>query len=258
MGKRILLLLSLLILLIIYTVYTFNYKTILSDDEMANSPLPGLDTTSDSTIMDNIGSIKDKVIGLVSNSEENKSDETTMSSVDTQSNDLVVDEKSENSNIPVEKKDIEVVPEEETVDKNLDASNEELKDEITTEINKEVLQSKINEILSKNKLVFKRRSTNLTDNSLKSVEKISKILKENSNFKVEIAGHTDSRGSAQLNKRISKKRANSVMNLLIKQGVDKSILKAVGYGEDFPIAKDDEDGLSPINRRVEINIIGEN
>ena len=76
-------------------------------------------------------------------------------------------------------------------------------------------------------------------------------------FKIEIAGHTDSRGSDSLNKQISQDRASSVRDVLISLGIDKNRVTAIGYGEEFPIAQDDENGLSEINRRVEFNILGE-
>lgn len=60
-----------------------------------------------------------------------------------------------------------------------------------------------------------------------------------------------------MNKQISQDRALSVANILISKGVDKQRVFAVGYGEEFPIAQDDENGLSEINRRVEFNILGE-
>ena len=79
---------------------------------------------------------------------------------------------------------------------------------------------------------------------------------DNSKLNVEIAGHTDSRGRASLNKEISKDRANSVKSALMLLGVNPKQIKAIGYGEDFPIVKDDAKGLSEINRRVEF-IVGE-
>ncbi|CAM3486554.1 OmpA family protein [Arcobacter aquimarinus] len=121
----------------------------------------------------------------------------------------------------------------------------------------EELQSKINNILLEKKITFERRSTELTADSKSVVEDISKILKEYPTLNFEIAGHTDSRGNDDLNKKISQDRANSVKNLLISFGIDENRIKAVGYGEEFPIAKDDENGLSETNRRVEFNILGE-
>ena len=121
----------------------------------------------------------------------------------------------------------------------------------------EELQSKINNILLERKITFERRSTELTADSKSVVEDISKILKEYPTLNFEIAGHTDSRGNDDLNKKISQDRANSVKNLLISFGIDENRIKAVGYGEEFPIAKDDENGLSETNRRVEFNILGE-
>ena len=121
----------------------------------------------------------------------------------------------------------------------------------------EELQSKINNLLQQRKITFERRSTELTTDSKSVVEDIAKILNEYSTFNLEVAGHTDSRGNDDLNKKISQDRANSVKKLLVSFGVNENRIKAVGYGEEFPIAKDDENGLSEINRRVEFNILGE-
>lgn len=149
-----------------------------------------------------------------------------------------------NENIEI-KEDLKVAKEKE----NDDISN-------VAQNSKEV-QSIINSILSKKKIIFKRRSTTITKDSYISIKEIASVLKENGHIKFEIAGHTDSRGRASLNKRISQDRANSVRVALIALGIEKDRLKAVGYGEEFPIVKDDVDGLSELNRRVEFNIMGE-
>ena len=119
------------------------------------------------------------------------------------------------------------------------------------------VQSTINKLLASKKINFERRSTKITEDSNIVDNEIAKILNENPNFKIEIAGHTDSRGSDSLNKQISQDRASSVREVLISLGIDKNRVTAVGYGEEFPIAQDDENGLSEINRRVEFNILGE-
>jgi outer membrane protein OmpA-like peptidoglycan-associated protein len=72
---------------------------------------------------------------------------------------------------------------------------------------------------------------------------------------VEVIGHTDNVGTAKYNYKLSEKRAETVANYLISNGVDKGRLVVKGVGFDEPISTNDtEDGRSQ-NRRVEINII---
>lgn len=124
-------------------------------------------------------------------------------------------------------------------------------------INNQELQQTINEILKDNKITFERRGTKVVDTSILTIEKIAKLLKNNPKLKVEVSGHTDSRGKSSLNKQISQERASRVREILINFGVDGNRITAVGYGNERPIAQDDENGLSEINRRVEFNILGE-
>lgn len=82
--------------------------------------------------------------------------------------------------------------------------------------------------------------------------------------KVKLEGHTDSKGTDKYNQKLSEKRADAVMNYLIKEGaVNKARISAMGYGESKPIApnltkegKDNPEGRAK-NRRVEILIISE-
>ena len=148
------------------------------------------------------------------------------------------------------------------VNEGLNKENEIKSTNFTQAVVKKVLsateiQENINSILVEKKIAFERKSSIITEDSKSIIEKIANILNENKNFKVEISGHTDSRGEKALNKQISQDRANSVMDALITLGVAKDRLTAIGYGEEFPIAKDDENGLSEINRRVEFKITGE-
>lgn len=143
-----------------------------------------------------------------------------------------------------------IINNEETEQNNQEITN------INNSLKLEDVQLLINNILKDKKINFERKSSIPTEESKNTLQEIAKILNENQTFKVEVAGHTDSRGEASLNKQISQDRANSVKNILISFGIDENRIKAVGYGEEFPIAKDDENGLSEINRRVEF-IIGE-
>ncbi len=145
----------------------------------------------------------------------------------------------------------------------VNSENEQEKDSPTQEIKTKValtpneVQMQINEILAQKKIAFERKSSIITEDTKSSIVQIAKILNKNKTLKVEIAGHTESKCEKALNEKISQDRANSVKDALISLGVESNRLSAIGYGESFPIAKDDENGLSEINRRVEFNILGE-
>ncbi|MFA5083216.1 MAG: OmpA family protein [Hydrogenophilaceae bacterium] len=78
------------------------------------------------------------------------------------------------------------------------------------------------------------------------------FIKGRGNAPVEVAGHTDNRGSDEYNMILSQQRAETVRDYLIAQGVSGDRLTARGYGEEQPIADNitDEGRLS--NRRVEL------
>jgi peptidoglycan-associated lipoprotein len=80
-----------------------------------------------------------------------------------------------------------------------------------------------------------------------SLQGLIKTLDENETIIVELASHTDSRGSDESNDVLSQKRAESVVNYLIDRGIDPERLVAKGYGERVPrrLAKDvTKDGFS--------------
>ena len=93
--------------------------------------------------------------------------------------------------------------------------------------------------------------------SYNELNKLETMLKQNTGMQVEISGHTDSVGPADYNKQLSQRRATAVKNFLTSKGIDARRIKAVGYGEDKPIASNDDnaDGRE-INRRVEFKVLG--
>lgn len=139
-----------------------------------------------------------------------------------------------------------------------DSNNQEENEDDSNKINYTLtlndIQLLINNTLLSDKITFERRSSEPTLSSKIVIEKVAEILNSYSNYKVEVAGHTDSRGNKELNKKISQDRANRVKELLIDFGVDSNRITSIGYGNEKPIAKDDKDGLSEVNRRVEFNL----
>ncbi len=75
----------------------------------------------------------------------------------------------------------------------------------------------------------------LRPESITALEELVQILRDdNPNITIELSAHTDARGSAQFNKELSQKRAQSVVDFLILYGIDAERLTAVGYGKDRP------------------------
>jgi outer membrane protein OmpA-like peptidoglycan-associated protein len=69
-----------------------------------------------------------------------------------------------------------------------------------------------------------------------------------------VAGYTDSTGSEELNQKLSEKRAESVKNALVGEGVNPARITTVGYGESKPVADNDTEAGRQLNRRVTIFI----
>lgn len=86
------------------------------------------------------------------------------------------------------------------------------------------------------------------------LNKIAAIFIENTNYIIEVQGHTDNVGKADYNMRLSDARANSVMNYLINQGVPADRMSAHGYGLTRPMADNSTKEGRALNRRVEFNI----
>ncbi|MBI1767326.1 MAG: PD40 domain-containing protein [Bacteroidetes bacterium] len=89
------------------------------------------------------------------------------------------------------------------------------------------------------------------------LNRLETMMKQNPNLQVEISGHTDKVGSKVYNKRLSLRRANAVRSFLTSKGVDPRRIKTVGYGEERPIASNDDDKEGrELNRRVEFKVLG--
>jgi len=107
-----------------------------------------------------------------------------------------------------------------------------------------------------NNIFFDFNKAKLRKESFVELDKIYTMLKDKSDIKVEISGHTDNKGDDKLNTKLSNDRAKAVMDYLVKKGISKSRLISKGYGKDQPIAANDADEGRQLNRRVEMKILG--
>jgi outer membrane protein OmpA-like peptidoglycan-associated protein len=100
-------------------------------------------------------------------------------------------------------------------------------------------------------VLFPSGQSNLLPLARQRLDRVAEVLKDvDSSKTVLVEGHTDSRGSEQLNMRLSLDRANAVREHLISRGIDPSHLRSVGRGEKDPLVSNDSAEGRANNRRV--------
>ncbi len=106
-----------------------------------------------------------------------------------------------------------------------------------------------------NNVFFDFDKSELKSESFAELDKLVELLLKNPAVKMEIAGHTDSKGDKKYNLLLSQKRAESVMEYLLKKGIDKLRLTAKGYGDTQPVAPNDTEENQAKNRRTEVKVL---
>ena len=87
------------------------------------------------------------------------------------------------------------------------------------------------------------------------LDEVVDVLKSRPDVRMGVYGHTDSRGAAEMNRRLSKDRARAVVNYLGAHGIAPKRLESDGFGPDKPIDTNETDEGRAKNRRVEFKVI---
>ena len=103
-------------------------------------------------------------------------------------------------------------------------------------------------------LYFEEGTVTLTPQSVAVLNQIKAEIAARSAPDVEVTGHTDSVGSEEDNDLLSARRAEEVLNWLASQGLDRSIMSAVGRGERQLKEPTVDNVSNAVNRRVEITV----
>jgi OmpA-OmpF porin, OOP family len=112
-------------------------------------------------------------------------------------------------------------------------------------------QQLLNDVVKAGIILFERSKADLQTQSFVTLDRLADVAGRCPKSRIEIGGHTDARGSAELNQRLSEQRAQSVAEYLSRKGVDENRLFPIGYGPSRPIAPNDTDEDRAKNRRIE-------
>ena len=116
-------------------------------------------------------------------------------------------------------------------------------------------EAEIGAIVAAGKINFEPGSATIDASALGTMDDIAQVLTRCGELQLEIQGYTDSQGREEMNLALSQSRAESVLNELRARRVVTSTFKAVGYGEENPVADNDTEEGREANRRIEFRLI---
>ncbi len=100
-------------------------------------------------------------------------------------------------------------------------------------------------------ILFDVNKATIKPESMGVLNEIAKLMKEHSDIRFSVEGHTDSDGDEASNQKLSESRANSIKNALVELGIDASRLETKGFGESIPVSENTTPEGKANNRRVE-------
>jgi outer membrane protein OmpA-like peptidoglycan-associated protein len=105
---------------------------------------------------------------------------------------------------------------------------------------------------------FDTKKTDLKPQSIAELDNVVRLMNENPNMKILISGYTDNVGKPADNLKLSEGRAISVVNYLVKKGMNRNRLSYKGLGEANPVAANETGQGRAQNRRTEMSVVSNN
>ncbi len=116
-------------------------------------------------------------------------------------------------------------------------------------------EAEIGAIVAAGKINFEPGSATIDASALGTMDDIAAVIKNCGDLRLEVQGYTDSQGREEMNLALSQSRAESVLNELRARRVVTGAFRAVGYGEENPVADNKTEEGREANRRIEFRLI---
>ena len=112
-------------------------------------------------------------------------------------------------------------------------------------------------IVNMSDVLFDTDRATLKPGAREKLAKVAGMLSTYPGLEIEVEGHTDSVGSDEYNQSLSERRAASVRDYLVSQGIPRETIEAMGFGESRPVVGNQTASGRQQNRRVELIVSGE-
>lgn len=105
-------------------------------------------------------------------------------------------------------------------------------------------------------IYFDFASTSISNNAKEILDDLVSVIKSSkaNSYNIKVEGHTDNIGSNGFNQKLSVKRADSIKDYLVSQGISSSAINTTGLGEENPASNNNTDAGRALNRRGELTI----
>jgi OmpA-OmpF porin, OOP family len=117
------------------------------------------------------------------------------------------------------------------------------------------IQAELDRLLANGRINFKTGSDRLETDSTPLLDAVAQLLASEPELKVEVEGHTDSRGDPAANRRLSQRRAQAVQAYLASKGIDPRRVHTVGSGSTRPLVRARTSEAFEMNRRIEFRVL---
>lgn len=126
-------------------------------------------------------------------------------------------------------------------------------DKIMKEIH--LVPSGVGRIIRLETLIFPRGESTISEDAHNELDKLASMLKGHPDMIIQLEGHTDFRGNAKKNLKLSQKRVDATKSYLAARGIPKSRIKTKAFGGTKPISRSSDPDSHRLNRRVEVRIL---
>jgi OmpA-OmpF porin, OOP family len=113
----------------------------------------------------------------------------------------------------------------------------------------------VGKVLRLDNLIFDAGKAKISPSSYPELDEVGLMLKNNPRMVIQLEGHTDIRGDAKLNMKLSQDRVTAVKTYLVSKGGNKNKIKTKAFGGTQPLSQENTEEAHALNRRVELRVL---